>query len=525
MKPRHLLFAFLATFTLLRLGYICQLELSPDESYYHLWSQHPDLAYYSKGPGVAFAIKIGTALFGDNEFGVRFLAPLLALGTSLVIFHLARRIYDESIAIWTVIAMNMIPIFNVGALLMTIDPLSIFFWTAGLLTFWLALERSPRFSLYWPGTGLMIGLGFLSKYTNAMQLLGVLLVLALTSRHHRDLLRPGFWSLLFVFVLCAIPPFIWNSRHEWITFKHLSERGGLNSAFSLHPEELLAFAGAHAGVYSPLIFAGMMFALWWAWPKARHQFKPRFLLCFAAPLLIMYCLLSLKKAGQPNWTAPAFVSLGILSAALWQEAAQTSRARARFSMAALALGLVMSVAIMNFDLLRAIGVPLPYRLDPGARLRGWQSAAQAVDQFRTEFERNTGKPVFLIGNKYQTAASIAFYLPEKRVEGPGHPPVYIPESQDIQNQFSLWPRYDQFVDAAQPGPSKEQYFTEQQGVNPFIGRSALFVTDGADEIAPGNITNAFERVEMIALLQFTRRNLPLRQIRIFACHNYRSLPL
>jgi hypothetical protein len=62
-------------------------------------------------------------------------------------------------------------------------------------------------------------------------------------------------------------------------------------------------------------------------------------------------------------------------------------------------------------------------------------------------------------------------------------------------------------------------------VNPFIGRSALYITTSGDETAPSNLENAFERVEMIALLKFTRHGLPLREIRIFACQNYRSLPL
>ncbi len=60
--------------------------------------------------------------------------------------------------------------------------------------------------------------------------------------------------------------------------------------------------------------------------------------------------------------------------------------------------------------------------------------------------KNSGEPVFLIGNKYQTASMLSFYLKDPRIEDPGHPPVYIPESQDIQNEFSFWPRYDEFVE-------------------------------------------------------------------------------
>ena len=144
MTPRRLIFIFLAVLTLWRLIYIGQIELSADEAYYTMWSERMDYSYYSKGPGVASAIWLGTHLFGHNEFGVRVLSPLLALGTSLLAFAFARRVFSESIAVWTVLTLNCIPIFQVGGLVMTIDPLSIFFWVAALYTFWRALERSQE---------------------------------------------------------------------------------------------------------------------------------------------------------------------------------------------------------------------------------------------------------------------------------------------------------------------------------------------------------------------------------------------
>ena len=46
----------------------------------------------SKGPGIAFAIRASAAVFGANEFGVRFLSPVLAAATSLLLFYFARRL-------------------------------------------------------------------------------------------------------------------------------------------------------------------------------------------------------------------------------------------------------------------------------------------------------------------------------------------------------------------------------------------------------------------------------------------------
>ncbi|MEA3210429.1 MAG: hypothetical protein QOE70_3486 [Chthoniobacter sp.] len=579
MNPRRLLFAFLAALTLLRLLTIGQLELMPDEAYYFQWSQRLDWAYFSKGPGVAVAMWLSTHFFGVSEFGIRALSPLLALGTSLLMFSFARRLYGESPAIWTVMLINVIPIFSAGSLLMTIDPLSIFFWMAALYTVWLALELSPAFSHWWTATGALIGLGFLCKYTNAMELLSILLLLALTPRYRRELTRPGFYLMLAVFAVFVAPPIIWNAQHDWVTIFHLSARGGLRSAAKIDPAEFLSFLLAHFGVYSPLAFGGLLVAIVWAWRRADVHFKSRFLLAFTLPLFALYFILSLKQAGEPNWTAPAMLSLAVLGVALWHERAQEQRWARRFAFAACAVGLAISFWSMDTELPRRLGLPLAYEMDPTARLRGSRSAAEKVEAFRREFEAAQGKPVFLIANKYGTAASLAFYLEDKRVEAPGHPPVYVPESPIPENQYFFWPRYDgetDFVEAAQnllrsgaeiapavreelvtslaavtgappnnePGAQAElrsrflralkaaapqlpidEYFTESLGYSPFIGRTALYITDRAEERPPSSIKRGFERVEMVRCIDFARRGLPLRQLRIFACYNYRQVSL
>src|SRR5207237_7860076 len=190
-----------------------------------MWSERLAPAYFCKGPGIAFAIRASTAVFGANEFGVRFFSPVLAAGTSLLLSYFARRLFGATAGLWAVIALNATPIFNIGAVVMTIDALSIFFWVAAMLTFWLAVEKSPRFSWYWPLTGLLIGLGFLCKYTNALELVSIVLVLALAPRLRREFARPGLYLLLGVFALCTVPPIVWNQQHAWIPLVHLRSRG------------------------------------------------------------------------------------------------------------------------------------------------------------------------------------------------------------------------------------------------------------------------------------------------------------
>src|SRR5438105_6791233 len=153
MSTTRAVWFFVIALTMIRLSMLATTDLEFDEAHYWMWSERLAPAYFSKGPGIAFAMRTSTAIFGANEFGVRFFSPALAAGTSLLLFYFARRLFSPAAGLWAVIGLNVTPIFNIGAFLMTIDSLSVSFWLAAMFTFWLALERSPRFSLYWPITG------------------------------------------------------------------------------------------------------------------------------------------------------------------------------------------------------------------------------------------------------------------------------------------------------------------------------------------------------------------------------------
>src|SRR5882672_2063670 len=153
MTPTRATWLFILCLTAIRLALLGTTDLEVDEAHYWMWSERLAPAYFSKGPGVAFAIRASTAVFGATEFGVRFFSPVLAAATSLLLFYFARRLFVATAGLWAVIGLNATPIFNIGAVLMTIDAPSIFFWMAAMFTFWFAVEKSPSFSWYWPVTG------------------------------------------------------------------------------------------------------------------------------------------------------------------------------------------------------------------------------------------------------------------------------------------------------------------------------------------------------------------------------------
>src|SRR5258708_38913723 len=133
-----------------------------------------------------------------------------------------------------------------------------------------------------------------------------------------------------------------------------------------------------------------------------------------------------------------------------------------------------------------------------------------VERIRNDLETKLGEKLFLIGDERHRASEISFYLRDKRVEGPGYPPVYLVESQDLINEFSFWPRYDQFVEQpVKPGQSPDETFTEQKGENLFVGRSALLIRNYPKN-PPHTIRAAFESPQLVPTLTLPPSAPPVR---------------
>jgi len=306
---------------------------------------------------------------------------------------------------------------------------------------------------------------------------------------------------------------------------HLRSRGSLEHGFGFRPAEVLSFLGQHFLAYSPFLFLALALAVIASWRRVNQQFKVLFLMWFGLPVFLFYLLLSVNKAAEPNWDGLAFLGFGLLAIHFWWERLQDSTALRLAALVAILVGLTMSVIALDTDLLRMAGYQFK-RSDPSDRMRGWKSATQALEKMRNDLETKLGEKLFLIADARDRASEISFYLRDKCVEGPGHPPVYIPESQDMVNQFSFWPRYDEFVELkpGTPRPEGETY-TEENGINPFIGRDALFVRSGEKEHVPHSIRAAFQSTEPVGTIEVQRHGKVLRTWQVFLCRNYRTLPL
>ncbi len=280
----------------------------------------------------------------------------------------------------------------------------------------------------------------------------------------------------------------------------------------------MSFIAAHFVTFSPLLFLGIAWAVLASLRRVTQQFRTLFLFWFGAPVFVMYLLLSVNKAAAPNWDALAFLSLGVLAVAFWRERIESRPTLRIWAGAAVVVSLLVSAT--------SVFLMLGTNKIKSARIHGWRAATAGVESVRAAVETQLGERVFLIADERDRASEFSFYLRDKTPAQPGHPPVYIVESQDMRNQFSFWPRYDEFVENPAGAPKEEgDVYTEENGVNLFTGRSALYIQSGADKELPRNITAAFTTVEPRSTIEVRRRGEMVRVLKVFLCRGYKTLPL
>ncbi len=410
---------------LLRLAYLAagKIELSGDEAYQWLWSKHLALSYYSKPPLIACVQFLGTSIWGDTEFGVRFFSPVITASLSLILLRFFAREASARVGVLLILAATATPLLAVGATLMTIDPLSVLFWTATMVSGWQAVKLDS--TRHWLWSGLWMGLGFLSKYTALLQWLCWMILLTLWKPARGQLRRPGPYLALLVNALCALPVLIWNARNGWITVTHLEERGGLDTQWHPSLRYFWDFLGAEAALLNPFFFAAAIWAAIAFWRRQRQNPLLIYLFSMGAPLFLFYLLYALRSRVLPNWIVPSIAPLFCLAAIYWDARWRAGvRAVKAWFIAGVAVGLTAVIIGHDTDLTGKIfGRRLPPKFDPLTRVRAYRELARVVGKARTKLLAE-GKPVFVMGNHYGITSLITFYLPEAKAGVPNLPLVY-----------------------------------------------------------------------------------------------------
>ena len=492
------------------------IQLSEDESYQWLWSKHLALSYYSKPPLIAYIQFLGTSLFGDNVFGVRFISPVIAAILGFIMLRFFAREVNARAGFFLLLIVTATPMLSVGSVLMTVDPLSVLFWTAAMISGWWAVRTEPNAALGpWLWTGLWMGLGFLSKYTQLFQLLCWAIFFWLHAPARKHFRRPGPYLALLVNLLLMSPVLIWNAQRDWITLYHVADDAGAGHAWQPTLAYFLEFVGAEAGLLNPIFFVGTVWAAVVFWRRHRHNPLWLYFFSMGVPLFLAYLLWSFHSRIYPNWIAPSILPLFCLMTVYWDTRLRLGVNRIKPWLAAgVSLGLAAVVLGHNTDWIARFthGRFLPVGLDPLRRVRGWTELAKIAGEVRQGLAAE-GKPVFIIADHYGLAGEISFYLPEAKAAVKEQPLVYYQTSPFPRNQFFFWPGYTNRI-----GESAI-FVHELDRVNPAPMAAADVSKNGSD---PASRRPLFENVTDLGTREVLYHGQVSRRFQFFACRNLRA---
>ncbi|SEL35569.1 glycosyltransferase family 39 protein [Nitrosovibrio tenuis] len=403
---------------LLRLIYIGTAELFPDEAYYWNYTQHMDLSFYDHPPMVAWLIWLGTSIFGNSEFGVRFGAFCCGLITMGYMYALARNLYDKSTAIRTVLLLAVLPFYFATGAVMTADAPLVAAWAATLYYMERALIGDRRSA--WLGVGIAFGLGILSKYTLGLLGLSALVFVIFDPAARRWLRRPHPYLAATLALLLFSPVIIWNMGHNWASLSFQSSRiqGVGDDQFSLHLLILHLMV-----LLTPVGLLAAIMALLSGRDNSgsSHERRRRlFVLAFGGVPLAVFVVLSIFDSLRFHWTGPIW--LGMLPTMAWLMG-QTDDLRAvavRLRSAwkpTIAICLFLYAFALHYLVLGIPGIPYRGIYEGFPEHYFWREATQGIEEVVEEVRQQTGQEPIVVGmSKWSVASVLTFYNRGKPME-------------------------------------------------------------------------------------------------------------
>ena len=365
-------------------------ELSHDEAYYWLYSQHLSWGFFDHPPIVGLLIKLFSFL-PKSELSVR--TGFIILQTLSVVILL--RLVPSKRHLEALILFFAFPLASLAGLFALPDMPLLFMTCLYCLVLKRYLEEEDTLSII--GLGAVIPLLLYSKYH------GILLVFFTLVALPSLFKKKSFYVIAIVSILLFLPHVIWQYDHNFSTLRyHFLERPKVE--FSL--KRLVEYSFAQ--VFLAGLFVGPF--VWWSVVKTESKidyFRALKFICLGT--FIFFFISTFSKKFEANWTIFLTIPLILLSVEcpIWDKKWVKS----------LLIFSVIPVIIARF--LLPLG-PDEFPVKRLSEFHGWKAWSERVNN-------KCSRPI--MANTYQIASKLSFYL---------NRPIHALNLGSRKNQFDYW---------------------------------------------------------------------------------------
>ena len=400
--------ALIAAMTALRVIYASLLDLRTDEAYYWTWSKESVLSFLDHPPMIAWFIRFGTLIFGDTNFGVRFAGVLAMLVTQLLLADIVRRVTHDFRAVVIAVLMPEAALYY-GLLMSKVSPdVALIPFVTAMVWALVRLAESDD-ARWWLAAGAFAGLALLSKFTAGLLLPAVLAFMLVPPWRGRWLRSPYPWLAALIALALFLPVVIWNTEHDWASFRFQFVRATATHEWSLRT--LGEFIGLQFGLVGfillPVVLTGVALT---AWRGYRRLDAVAILLSTSVIVPFAYFLwksLSLRVGDTwPMFIWPlGFAATAINLATLGREGWPEKFVRSSFGWARLAMisGIAFVVAVFFYY----VATPWNFigRTDPVGGEAGYQTIVR-----RAEVELKHAGATWIATTDYRTYAMLRWFF-------------------------------------------------------------------------------------------------------------------
>ncbi len=400
--------ALIAALTAMRVIYASLLDLRTDEAYYWTWSKESVLSFLDHPPMIAWLIRLGTAIFGDTNFGVRFAGVLAMPVTQLLLADIVRRVTHDVRAMLIAVLMMEAALYY-GLLMAKVSPDVALIPFATAMVWALVRLAESDDGRWWLAAGAFAGLALLSKFTAGLLLPAVAAFMLVPRWRGRWLRSPYPWAAALIAFALFLPVLIWNMQHDWASFRFQLVRATATHRWSLRT--LGEFIGLQFGLVGfillPVVLTGVALT---AWRGYRRSDPVAILLSTAVIVPFAYFLwksLSLRVGDTwpmfiwPFGFAAASINLVTLGPEGWRESfVQWSFRWARL---AIVSGIVFVVGVFLYY----VATPWNFigRTDPIGGEAGYQPIVR-----RAEVELKKTSATWIATTDYRTYAMLRWFF-------------------------------------------------------------------------------------------------------------------